>query len=472
MLLCSGVLFVGTSVFAWLSSQKQEPPRESADALTKTYNVSVFRVEPARLQRMIPAFGTAVPDREVVIAAEVAGQIVEANDLKVGRHVEAPSVSSATDGTTRREGGSLLLRIDASTYQERVLQARKLMALDDVQLKQLDQERENSRRLLTTEQANLRTAKEEYENAQRLSREGAGTASSVRRAELEMHRYEDAVIRLENDLGLYDVRREQLLSARDSHESDLELAQQDLRRTEVYPPFNAVVSEVMVDQGQYVRPGEACLRLTDPTRVEVPLSLTLTDFLEIAAMREAGMDVHVALSENESAEPRWFSDPLTDLRQAPEADQQTRTVKVYVEVDNTKQTVPLLPGTFVFARIEGQVADEIMVIPRDAIVEGAVFVAVPEPDPQTTTQDAGSPRGESEERSWTARVERRPVRVGRTLQSLAQIDEGLAAGEWVVMTNLDVMFDGARLRVERAEGERRLADELTRLRIPQVRIVP
>jgi multidrug efflux pump subunit AcrA (membrane-fusion protein) len=220
------------------------------------------------------------------------------------------------------------------------------------------------------------------------------------------------------------------------------------------------------------------VRLTDPQRVEIPLSLTLSDYLAIAALRSAGRQVRVELAENETVEPRWFSDPLEDLRQAPEASERTRTVKIYTEVDNRQQEIALLPGTFVHARIAGPVFSSAIVIPRDALVEGAVFVAVP--------ADIASEGTESDQvlqistlnsqpstlnPSWFARVERRPVTAGRTLQSLVLIEDGLAPGEWIVTTNLDVIFDGARLKIDTGEGQRRLADELADLRTPQVRVV-
>ena len=433
------------------------------------------------LQRVITAFGTAVADREVVVAAQVAGQVVEVNRLEVGRAVRAPHVTQAADGTTVPDSGDLLVRIDPGTYQELVLQAKKLLTQDDVELERIDQEHANNKRLLQTEQSNVKTSRSEFDDAVRLEEKGVGTESAVRRAELELRRYEDAVIRLENELNLYDVRRKAITSRKDAHRSDLELANLDLDRTEVRPPFTGVLSEVHVEQGQYVRPGEPLVRLTDPGRVEVPLSLTLSDYLAIAAVRDEGRQVRVALAENETTEPRWFSDPLEEVRQAPEADERTRTVKIYTEVDNDQQTVTLLPGTFVHARIAGPVLPQAVAIPRDALVEGAVFVAVPEDAQEVTEESDGAhpangstPQASSPDPQspiWYARVERRPVEVGRTLQSLVQIERGLAAGEWIVTTNLDVIFDGARLKIDPGEGERSLEDELADLRTPQVRIV-
>ena len=473
-MICIAALLAGGGIFDWLAAFKKEPPRQDDPGIAKTYSVSVFQAEATNLQRVITAFGAAAADREVVVASEVSGLVVQVGRLEVGLPVRASSITNRRDGTTQSADGDLLVRVDPQTYQERVLQTRKLLAQDDIDLEQLDQTHANNQRLLKTELANVKTSTTEYENVLRLQQRGVGTETAVRRAELEMRRYEDAVNRLENELGLYEVRRKAISSRKDAHQSDLELASQDLKRTEVRPPFSGVLSEVFVEEGQYVRPGEPLVRLTDPRRVEIPLSLTLSDYLALAAQRDAGRQVRVELAENETAEPRWFSDPLEDLRHAPEADQRTRTVKVYTEVDNDQQTVPLLPGTFVHARIAGPVLTDAIVIPRDAVVEGSVFVAVPEAD---VNRPEGEPTSTSDSQStplngsWFARVERRPVATGRTLQSLVLIERGLDPGDWIVTTNLDVIFEGARLKIDSGEGERRLKDELAGLRSPQVRIV-
>ncbi|MGE4000234.1 MAG: hypothetical protein AB7I48_08460, partial [Planctomycetaceae bacterium] len=131
---------------------------------------------------------------------------------------------------------------------------------------------------------------------------------------------------------------------------------------------------------------------------------------------------------------------------------------------NTEQDVPLLPGTFVHGRILGTVRHDVVAVPRDAVINGSVFIAVPE------IEDGLSPSSSSSD-VWSAHVERRAVKIGRTLQSLVMVESGLDPGDWVIMTNLDVIFEGAHLRIEKDAGVRDLADELARLRTPQVRIV-
>jgi multidrug efflux pump subunit AcrA (membrane-fusion protein) len=110
-------------------------------------------------------------------------------------------------------------------------------------------------------------------------------------------------------------------------------------------------------------------------------------------------------------------------RVSPEADELTRTATVYVVVDNTDKAKPLLPKNHVVARIEGPMHEGLIVLPRDAIRDNRVFVAK------------------------NNHVELRTIKIKRTLQNLAIIESGLSAGDQVVMTNLDVIHEGANIQI-------------------------
>jgi len=109
-----------------------------------------------------------------------------------------------------------------------------------------------------------------------------------------------------------------------------------------------------------------------------------------------------------------------------------------VHVVNTGQKNPLLPGTFVNARIKGSVIKGAVAVPRDAIVSGHVFVA-------TQLKPVASDRNSSQVLQGVAHS--RKVTVNRTLRSLAIIGSGLQPGDRVILTNLDVIHDGATIRV-------------------------
>ena len=231
------------------------------------------------------------------------------------------------------------------------------------------------------------------------------------------------------------------LSEEDKGEFLEKLAEIDLARTAVRSPFDGIVSVVQVGTGQYVRVGEPLATITDQKFVEVPLSVTLDDYAKLLPDVLERQYPVVELAENEGAAPRWHGQVI---RMAPKADEHTRTALVFVRVDNSQQASPLLPGTFVQARIEGPVLKQAKLVPRDAVLDGKAFV----------------------EKNGV--IEQRTVTVARTLHNFAVIESGLEAGDRLVLTNLDVVFDGAKVRFTTT---RTLAEELGRQRSRSARLL-
>ncbi|MFP6770470.1 MAG: hypothetical protein VB859_20010, partial [Planctomycetaceae bacterium] len=80
---CAGLLITGAAGFTMLASLRAKPPSRAEQK--RIYQVDVFRVERQPLREIMTAFGTARSDRQVVVAAQVAGEIVEAHpQLRVG----------------------------------------------------------------------------------------------------------------------------------------------------------------------------------------------------------------------------------------------------------------------------------------------------------------------------------------------------------------------------------------------------
>lgn len=426
VVLSVAALACGAAVFNVLASLKQPPA--SREQTEKTYNVEVFDVERSNLQEIISAFGTARADREVVLSAQVAGEIVEIHPrLKIGQ-VMRPV------GESQRLPGDLLVRIDQKPYRERVRQAENRIAEDQAELEHLQKQEENNEVVLQKAQEDVKTYKAEYDRLRKLYDDGVAAESQVTAARLEMQRYELILVRADNERKLFPLRRKQILSRVETHNADLEVAKLDEGHTDVRPPFEGVLGDVLVEQGQYVRVGDPLVKLIDKTKVEIPIPVTLTDYAKIERKVRGGESPRVELAENETAPARWIGHVV---RVAPEADELTRTVKVFVHVENAEQQVPLLPGTFVHARIDGPVLRETLVVPRDAIVGGKAFVAS---------------RGRAVERT---------VVVQRTLQLLAILEDGVQPGEELILTNLDIIHDGARIEIQSHSS---LADELKKQR--------
>ncbi len=435
LLFCLLALVLGGAAFAGLASLKETP--EKREIPEKTFNVEVFRVETADLREFVVGFGTAVAEHEVQYAAQVAGEVTNVSPrLDVGESVSGPAFEqqSETVPQSRQVPGDLLLTIDPQVYHERLSQADAALDEAAAELRTLAQEEVNAKRILDKAQRDFDTSKAEHERLEKLFAEGSVTQNQLSLSELELRRYERVLVESQNAQELFPLRREQLQKRQLRLATDRKLAQIDVARTEVRPPFSGTLSEVMVEKGQYVQPGTPLFRLTQIDRVEIAVPLHPLDFAKIADLVLAGEQPRVTLSENEISGDRWEG---RVVRIAPEADAGTRTIDVFVEVDNSGNPTPLLPGMFVQARIEGPLLENETVIPREAILSSSdiakVFVA---------KGGQASP------------VE---IDVSHRLEGMAFVASGLKPGQQVILTNLDVLREGSKVDLQTT---RNLSEEL------------
>ncbi len=454
VVLCLGFLIGGGLVFMGLAGLKEKPAQLPVEE--KIYKVDVFEVQQLPLKEIIAGFGTSRAYREVVLSAEVGGVIVEKHpQLKAGAHVDAASVKVDDQGRTLPATPTLpLVRIDPETYHQRIAQAEARIAEVEAELKVLVEQEANNERLLKKALGDVEVYQREFRRIEDLGKRGVTSKTETTTARLELERYKQAVLNMENERRLFPVRKLQLERKRDTLESELATAQLDLKRTEVRPPFDGVLGEVMVELGQNLRPGDALVRILDLDVIEVPISLPLGDYDKIAALMQAGIQPVVKLARNTTSPPQWTGHIE---RVAPQADESTRTVEVFVRVENSQQQLPLLPGTFVHARIDGPVIDNAIAVPRDCIVAGRVFVA-------QAVENESEPSS-SDQMTTGYRAVKRPVNLNRTMQSFALIGNDLKPGERIIMTNLDILSENSQIEIQ---NQKQLADELKLLQAPLI----
>lgn len=410
-----GAIVLGGLGFQGLASLKPEP--EQVPPAKKQFNVDVFIAKQTCLRETISGFGTTRADREVTLSAQVAGQILEHN-LKVGHRVS---------------GDEPILEIDPRIYQQQVEQVQNQLAEGESELRRLKQEQANAARLLEKVKSDFETASEQYERRKSLIDRNLATPDELARALLEFRQYEEAVIMKENETALIPLKIDQVEKRQQTTQTSLELARLDLGYATVEPPFPGVIGEVLVETGQYVRVGDPLVSITNASSVEVPIPIKLSDYAKLAPLIQKGEYPRVELATDVTRKAQWTG---RLARTAPNADRENRTIEVFVEVDNSEQSTPLLPGTFVQARIAGPVLEDVFAIPRDAIINNHVLIAQPEQDPP---------------------VLQRPISVKETLQNLAILEEPLRDGDRLILTNLDVLYrDPAESKVEPEDRERTL----------------
>ncbi|GAB4160573.1 MAG: hypothetical protein Tsb009_37900 [Planctomycetaceae bacterium] len=441
------VLVGSAYAFQQLAKLKKEPKQR--EPVVKVYNVDVFPVQLSDVPEYFPAYGSAKPDREVTIAARVSGEIVTSPEtfqkLKVGQRVTAK--------------GPLLYQIDPEKYLESLNQAKFQVAQDDKELAVLKQERENNRKLLEKAKKDVAEYRKEYERIRVLVEKKAATPSELTDARLKLQNYETALTRAQNTQDLFPLKEAQILSRRKQHLVQQRIAELDLKHTRVAANFSGTLSKVHVEPGEYVRPGDPIVTLVDSSIIEIPMALSLDDYKKIEPMirtaeSESQMPT-VFLAESQSASFQWSGHVV---RASPDADEVTRTIKVYVRIINEESSNAengggsVLPGMHYHGLIQGPTLKQVIVIPRDAITDNRVFVATELEKPVGKSSKSARKSAEktvgnattSKVHSGVAR--QRKIKVRRTFRDLAVIELGLKPGEYVILTNLDVIHDGAKVR--------------------------
>jgi RND family efflux transporter MFP subunit len=197
-------------------------------------------------------------------------------------------------------------------------------------------------------------------------------------------------------------------------------AEQDLAYTEIRAPFNAVIDKQLVEFGQFINTGQTVARLlsSDTAEVTLPVSAADSGFLDLA------VNAPVVLTAKIGAQQRQWQATL--LRVESRVDRQTRVVPVVVEVaspyDNNVHAHTLPLGLFVEAHIPGRPISSAVRLPRSALqADGSVFVLSDNV------------------------LRRRQVTIAHREGDIVVISAGLAAGDRVVVTRLEVMFEGMKV---------------------------
>ena len=312
--LVAGLITMGLGIVA-LNKKPEERRRPN-----NTLAVMADRARIENVQLSINTQGEARPQIEIDLVPQVGGKIVYV------------SPNFVEGGIFRR--GETLVRIDPADAQVAVIRAEAAVA--------------QAEQTLTREIAEGQIARADYEEL------GRGTPSP---------------------LALREPQRQQAEAALTAARADLENARLQLTRTSVTAPFAGRVRSKTADVGQFVAPGTRLGRIFSTDIVEVRLPLTDADLAKIdlpiafvAESREAAPKV--TLSTTLQGERREWEGRI--MRTDASYDTQTRALFAIAEVVDpygagATDGVPLAPGLFVDARIDGRSLDNVIVLPRDGL---------------------------------------------------------------------------------------------------------
>lgn len=230
------------------------------------------------------------------------------------------------------------------------------------------------------------------------------------------------------------AREPQLAEARAllrAAEAALEQAQRDLARTEVAAPYAGRVRQQLVDVGAFVNRGEPLAQIyaVDFAEIRLPIPDEDLRFLELPLdARDGAEGPAVTIRVHFAGSTHSWSGQV--VRTEGELDPRTRMVHVVAQVpdpygrNDEQRSVPLAVGMFVEASIHGRTFEDIVAIPRSALRGGGTVYVVDAED----------------------RLHSRAIELLRTERDRLLVRSGLAAGDRVVVSTLEVATEGMLVR--------------------------
>jgi HlyD family secretion protein len=369
----------------------------------------VFLVIAARATVFAPA-----PVEVRVVVAE-KGRVEEtvtnsrAGTVKARRRAKlAPEIGGRVASLPRRRGdhvkaGDLLLRIDAALQRAR-------FALAEDERKASEAQRDQA--CLASERAGR-----DRERTRKLAADGLVSA--------------DVLDRVESEARTTEAACRAAAAAADRAASAVGLAKAELNQTVLRAPFDGIVADVFVEEGEWTTPSIPALPIPPAVDLIDQRSLYVSapmDEVDSARIRQ-GLPARVTVDSHPG---RHFAAHVVEV--APYvADQleQNRTVEIELEMDDPKDTAALLPGTSADAEVTLSAREGALRVPTASLLEGGKVLLLAE-----------------------GRLVERALEIGLRNWDFTEVTGGLQEGERVVVS-LDRPEVKAGVRAREADAGRR-----------------
>lgn len=318
------VLAVGAGLSFVIISSKEQPSSQEVEA--KPRNIKAVVATRGDVQLKIFTQGSVNAKQVIDVVPQVSGEIAYVSDKFVAGG--------------RFEKGEVLLRIDPRDYQVAVVSAESKVA--------------ESMQRLVEERAEAELAISEWQEL------GSGEASDLTLRKPQLARAE-AQLR--------------------ASEANLQTANLNLERTAIKAPFNGLLTSKSADLGQYLSPGVKIGKYhsTDVREIRLPLSPKDRTKIDLTQLQNGNGDIAVKFTvtngENISS---WNGNIVrTEGMIVDNTDvlwlvgelrgEQLRSLENNVIIDI---------GQFVDAEVNGKLLDNIIILPREALLQGNTVMVI------------------------------------------------------------------------------------------------
>lgn len=395
------LLGIGLALAGILYATRPEPPAVTPPHPVLT--VRAVRITPQTLVEPLEGFGTARADRHARLTAQVAAEV-----LDIPERIKAGAVVAR---------GERLVQLDDRDYQLQLQRARSELDSERSKLIQLDTEESNLNKLISTASQEVHIADKEYGRLRKLFEDGTSDERELDLKRLEYERTRRILLGYENQLELLPQRRRQSEASVNLKRADVELAQLDVQRCTIRAPFDGQIVDVETEIGERLQISAPILTLLDPDDIEIPIELPVSLRSKVQTGRECTIMLDSRSRQSWSGSVRRIS---------PQVDPLARSFRLYIEVSNSNQRDPMMPGMFIHAYIDGPTLQNVVLVPRGSIRDDMVYLY--------------------EHGTATAH----PVSIEQYILDHAVVT-GLKADDVVITSNLDSLYEGTRVSIGKWE---------------------
>lgn len=323
--------------------------------------------------------------------------------------------------------GQLLARIDPATLQASLSQAQaqasQFSAAARGAVVGYPVQTQNNQAAVQTAKASLQNAKLVYDQNKQLYKQGYVSETTLQQSQANyvsaQQTYNNAVVGLRNDVvSAQSVKSQQAQAAAAAAQAQLLSTQ--LAQTYMYSPYDAVVSNRLVDPGAYASPSQPVLQVSRVDRVWINVNVPDEDLPYV----RPGITVNF---KSTSLPGKSFTGPVQTVNLVPTAG--TLSYLARLELHNPGYV--LRGGMLVTVTVTKARAVGAIVVPRSAVAQG--------------------PSGNLVYVVADNKAQAVPVKVGVQTDTMSQvISPKIQAGTMVITTRPDALKDGSIVAVSGA----------------------
>ena len=282
---------------------------------------------------------------------------------------------------------------------DKVAQGQVMAQLDDTDLQnQLKTAKIDLRKL----QIELESAKSNFDITSQLYAEGACSKLS----------YDDAERTYQTNLANVELKQVEIRDITDS-----------LDNCVIKAPISGEAGDKNISVGQYLNPGTVIASVKNNAAIKAEIQLKQDDLEKVTV----GQEVTLKLNESDTAVYKGVVENI-----AASANSQTRSFDCLIKIDNSDGT--LNSGVFGYIEIPDKNKTHVLAVPMEAVTgsEGAYFVLVM--------------------KDGTAH--KVTIEIGEITGDKVEVKSGLKEGDVIIVTNLNSLQDGDKVKVEGAGSQK------------------